>query len=45
MSYHPALEAILDIPELRKNKKLHIKQQRETYKKSSLELIKEINKT
>jgi len=45
MSYHPALEAILDTPELRKIKKLPLQKQREIFREYSLELLKEVTKS
>ncbi|MED7788547.1 pimeloyl-ACP methyl ester esterase BioJ [Francisella sp. 19X1-34] len=42
MSYHPSLEAILDTPELRRIKKLDLREQREIFKSLSIEQIKKI---
>ncbi|MED7788546.1 pimeloyl-ACP methyl ester esterase BioJ [Francisella sp. 19X1-34] len=42
MSYHPSLEAILDTPEIRRIKKLDLKEQREIFRNLSIEQIKRI---
>ena len=45
MPYHPSLEKMLDTPEIRKIKKLDLREQRENFKSLSISQIKRIPRT